>query len=155
MILTLEKYKVLTAGDTYWDTRWNYMGVVADIVKTLNFDTCVEVGTEGIGGKRIKIVSDSLEIYDESVFDLNRKKWPFKTDLFIALQVFEHLDTKNAFARLKEICKTAVISLPYMWDTPDDLMHHKIDEKKIFTWAGYHPVKSYKVAARIINVYKF
>ena len=109
----------------------------------------------------------------EYLHDATITPWPVdeKYDLFIALQVFEHLvdSQARAFQEVKRIAKYAILSLPYKWDCPKDNAnypeHHMIDENTILEWTnGEAPEKwvyiertGEKVSKgeRIIGLWKF
>jgi hypothetical protein len=71
------------------------------------------------------------------------KPWPVKDkayDLFVALQVWEHLDNKQsrAFREVMRISRMAVLSFPHNWNCPKDNpnypAHHMIDKELIGDW---------------------
>jgi hypothetical protein len=80
-------------------------------------------------------------------------------DLVLCLQVLEHLETPEPFARkLFEIGRTVIISVPYRW--PEDLwpwhLHDPVDEAKLERWTGRQPTEIRIVAderERMIAVY--
>lgn len=151
MILTEQEFNRITNGIKYWNNRWNYIGHVVNIVNTLQFNNSIEVGTNGVA-----IISDSLKIESENQFDLDSDNYPFNTDLFIALQVFEHLKyPAKAFENVKKTCKQAIISLPFEWICPADPMHHMITKDKILSWFKMEANRELRVASRIILYYKF
>lgn len=83
------------------------------------------------------------------VFDANKiDKWKQipdkKYDLFIGMQVFEHLNNqKEIWAEVQRISNHAIISLPYMWDCYDSCRsHHGINEDVIQKWTKMTPVYS-------------
>jgi hypothetical protein len=100
--------------------------------------------------------------------------WPIKDkeyDLFIALQVWEHLagKQKEAFREAMRTSKMAILSFPYMWDCPIDNAnypeHHMISEEIIREWTlNIEPNKIVKIprtgdrvskGPRIIYFWKF
>jgi hypothetical protein len=71
------------------------------------------------------------------------KPWPIRDksyDVFIALQVWEHLDNKQsrAFREVMRIARSAILSFPYNWNCPEDNAnypeHHLIDQELIGDW---------------------
>ena len=71
------------------------------------------------------------------------KPWPVvdkQYDLFIALQVWEHLSNNQsrAFREVMRISKAVVLSFPYNWDCPENNAnypeYHDIDEELIAGW---------------------
>jgi hypothetical protein len=62
-------------------------------------------------------------------------------DLFLALQVFEHLKrdkVRGVFAEARRIARNIIISLPYKWNVPSNMLmypsHHMIDENTVVEW---------------------
>lgn len=71
------------------------------------------------------------------------KPWPIADksyDLFIALQVWEHLDNKQSFAfrEVMRVSRAAILSFPYLWHCKKNSLsypeHHMIDEELISNW---------------------
>jgi hypothetical protein len=169
----------------YYEGRWAYYSEVTDIIRANediskvlelgpSFQTIVKncdimVKPENdVWGRPEKFVAKE---YDH---DATVTPWPIKDkeyDLFIALQVWEHLDgrQKEAFKEVMRISKMAILSFPYMWDCPKDNAnypeHHMIDEKIIADWTLHiEPVKIIKISRtgervskgpRIIYFWKF
>jgi hypothetical protein len=82
--------------------------------------------------------------YDDSIpattHDATDFPWPFPDkafDLFIALQVFEHLKDRQqeAFLEVRRIARHAILSLPIDWvmDDPRNC-HHMISEQRALSW---------------------
>ena len=73
------------------------------------------------------------------IHDARRTPWPMEDDaydLFVGLQVFEHLvDSQNAaFQEVRRIAKHAVISLPIDWVMKDPTnTHHQISNEQALT----------------------
>jgi len=74
------------------------------------------------------------------VHDATRAPWPVADkhyDLFVALQVFEHLGTRQNEA-FREVCRTArhaIISLPIGWEMADPTnCHHQISPETALSW---------------------
>ena len=72
-----------------------------------------------------------------------KKPWPINDkqyDLFIALQVWEHLGNKQsrAFREAIRISKAVILSFPYKWNCPKNNAnypeHHEVDEELIGDW---------------------
>ncbi len=79
-------------------------------------------------------------------------------DMFVALQVFEHLGPKQSeiFTEIKRISKHAIISIPYLWNCPHDLEHHMVDDEKINKWTNNtKPINKQNFSGRLILTYKF
>jgi len=138
-LATIEDFNRVKANNPYWSDRWNYLSVVVDFLKKLEFKTSLE-----IGAKELKLVSTSdtmdIEQYDGLTYlhDVTTKL-PIedkKYDILIALQVWEHLGDKKqeAFKEAMRVSKTMLLSFPYLWDCPKDLSHHNIGREQIAEW---------------------
>lgn len=141
--------------EEYYQGRWAYFSEVITMVNEVQPTSVLELGpalftmvkNSDIMHKpeadRWGIPSDIKSI--EYVHDATECPWPVsdkKYDLFIALQVFEHLVDKQAeaFQEVKRIAKCAILSLPYKWNCPVDNAnypeHHMIDENTILGWTN-------------------
>lgn len=170
--------KVEKINDDYWnhtwEGRWKYMYLVTKELKLINPDTIIELGAYKIN---LTSISDNMDLNKEfiDVNNLNNKTyiqdaiilpWDIKDkyyDVFVGLQVFEHLGDKQSdvFKEVERISKYAILSFPYKWNTPNDIIHYNIDDKKIKEWTNnIKPEKiiyiNYpKVRRRVICIYKF
>jgi len=169
-LITKEEFDKLAEEYRYWRERWSYIGVVANILEQESFDTVLEMGNKGVP---IVKGSDSMDIeaYEGLTYlhDAKITPWPLKDkeyDVFIALQVWEHLRDKqeDAFKEVIRCSKIAILSFPYKWNCPNDPMHHNIDENRIKKWTlGIKPTEIIPVITsnsensrnRIIYVFKF
>ena len=90
------------------------------------------------------------------IFDATTKPWPIADkayDMFIALQVWEHLDGKQtrAFREVMRVSKKAVLSFPYHWeggiaDKPSHRAHRDIDMELIRDWTlGIEPKRTIEI----------
>jgi Methyltransferase domain len=137
----------------YYVGRWEYFKVVIDIVNRLKPQSVLELGP----GQHtiVKRCDVMLKPEDDAwgrpvnpigkviLHNATEKPWPVadkQYDLFIALQVWEHLDNKQsrAFREVMRVSRAAILSLPYLWDVPPDSRnypaHHQIDEELIGDW---------------------
>ena len=155
-IMTRQDFERLVAGTyaDYYAGRWAYYKEVADIIKNERPDASVELGPGYIpivknGDVILNPLDDQFGKPGETpnrvhIFDATTKHWPIadKTyDIFIALQVWEHLDGKQtrAFREVMRIAKKAVLSFPYNWDggvidKPSHRAHRDIDMELIRDW---------------------
>ena len=170
--------------EEYYIGRWAYINEVIKLIEDIKPNSVLELGPAlftvvkysdiirkpeidnwGIPNKNISV---------EYLHDATIIPWPIenkKYDLFVALQVFEHLVDKQieAFREAKRISNYAILSLPYKWNVPQDNAnypeHHMIDEETILSWTeGLKPLKwiyiertGEKVSKgeRIIGLWKF
>jgi Methyltransferase domain len=82
------------------------------------------------------------------VHDVTSIPWPFADgayDLFVALQVFEHLGaSQNAvFQEVARVARHAIISVPIDWDMDDPRnCHHQISNERALSWfLPYRPTR--------------
>jgi len=139
--MTYDDYKELEMLDPYYKGRWHYYKMVVDLLQRLSFDTCLELGPY----KKPMVQGADVIDKDRHLGDLtyehdaNLIPWPVRDgqyDLFIALQVWEHLERKReAFEEVRRIAKMAVLSFPLNWYCPGNL-HHGITEEKIAEWTN-------------------
>ena len=136
----------------YYVGRWEYFKEVIKIIKNIKVNKVLELGPGFIPiVKNADIMLNPLEDQfgrpdNEKViyYNATRKPWPIKDkeyDLFIALQVWEHLDNKQTRV-FKEVIRTsrmAILSFPYLWEggeeaKPSHRAHRNIDKELIGDW---------------------
>jgi hypothetical protein len=159
----------------YWKNRWDYLKHVVEWLRELRPLTVLELGANGIN---LTSVSDNMDLkaglIDED--NVNRRMYiqdatqtPYAIqdkyyDVFVALQVFEHLGDKQptVFEEIRRISKAAILSFPYKWIRPGN-KHHAIDEAVISRWTNNEkPFRVQTIAGpkstntdRIIYMFKF
>ncbi|NCA68135.1 MAG: hypothetical protein EOM87_08755 [Clostridia bacterium] len=169
--------------EDYYLGRWAYFKEVIKMVDEIKPDSVLELGPALFTLVKNSDIMRKPEIDKwgvpsgvksvEYLHDATKMPWPVdkKYDLFIALQVFEHLVNcqAEAFQEVKRIAKYAILSLPYKWDCPKDNAnypeHHMIDENTILNWTkGEEPIKWVYIertgarvskGERIIGLWKF
>jgi len=133
-----------------WHRRWLYYEQAGRLALTVSHETVLEAGTE------------SLCVFPGATvvgFDL-REPFPVADkafDLFIALQVWEHLEGRQvaAFAEVRRIAGAAVLSVPYCW-TAGGPEHEGIDMPRIVEWAGgVKPCAVSVVTSRAVCLWRF
>lgn len=162
MYLTHESFlkKVEKSGSEYWREgkvyRWEYISFVIEEAKKLNPEYIAEAGSSGIP---LNSMSDLLD-YPE--FDLDKTPYLFSdkaVDLFIALQVWEHLNNQTAaFQEVMRISSSAILSFPYKWPEGKghDNHHVGIDDKKINEWTcGIKPETTKLIKNRMVCIWQF
>ena len=147
----------------YYKSRWPYLKQAIEIAVEERPENILEVGSSWLplfkGADVMDIRADVPNL--KYHHDLSKIRWPipdFSYDLLIGLQVWEHLGDKqaDAFREVMRVAKKAILSFPYKWDCPHDLMHHMIDEEKIARWTlNVKPVKVIQAQGRIIYFFKF
>jgi hypothetical protein len=81
-----------------------------------------------------------------------------KYDVFVGLQVFEHLSPNQSeiFKEIERISKYCILTVPYMWDCPNDIEHHMITDDIISKWTlGYKPYRKSINSGRLMICFKF
>jgi len=169
--------------EEYYAGRWAYFREVIKMVEEIDPRSVLELGpalftivknSDIMRKPEIDVWGAPADVQAmEYLHDATITPWPVckKYDLFIALQVFEHLTGRQAqaFQEVKRIARYAILSLPYKWDCPVDNAnypeHHMIDESTILGWTnGEAPQKwvyiertGKKVSKgeRIIGLWKF
>ena len=74
------------------------------------------------------------------VADATKTPWPIDDkayDLFVALQVFEHLGTHQpeAFREVRRVARNAILSLPIDWVMADPRnCHHGLTHEQVLAW---------------------
>lgn len=137
----------------YYSGRWEYYKEVLNVIKNESVTNVLELGPgffpivknadvmispeQDQFGKPFKTSGKTI-IHDATI-----KPWPIKEkeyDLFIALQVWEHLDNKQsrAFREVMRISNKAILSFPYRWEggeeKPSHRAHRFIDQELIGDW---------------------
>lgn len=157
----------------YYAPRWDYYKKVIEFLSEYNtFESALELGPYKfsiVKSKNVDVIDIESHIENSTIHDANKIPWPCNDkqyDLFIGLQVLEHLDNKEAvFKEIQRISKYAIISLPYRWRNSEP-GHNDIDENVIFQWFKMHPThtfiikdkkikKNKKKYDRIVCFYKF
>ena len=184
--MTISDYQALICGDLgdYYAGRWEYYNVVIDMIQRNNPSSVLELGPGQhtlVQGCDI-MVKPEIDVWGSPInpvgrvylHDATEKPWPIADksyDLFIGLQVWEHLSNKQprAFREVMRIAKAAILSFPYQWDCPKDNAnypeHHQIDEALIADWTlNFKPEEVVKIqrtgekvskGPRIIYYWKF
>ena len=166
-LMTYPEFEELRKQDPYYKkSRWEYLKEVIDIITKESFNSVLELGAYKqpiVHGSDIMDVNPNLPNLTY-LHNAAKIPWPVensKYDLFIALQVWEHLKDKQkeAFKEIIRISKMAILSFPLNWNCPGNC-HHNITEEKISEWTLHvNPVKKIKVgkktSKRIIYFFKF
>lgn len=137
-----------------WPIRWEYMAVTMAWLQGIHPLPCsiLEAGTNGISTctDSVSIGLDSDTHTPSIVHDITQAPWPIKDkefDVFIALQVWEHLDggQQRAFQEAQRISKHIILSFPYLWLNPDkNNCHYNITADTIDKWTfGIQPTKKF------------
>ena len=148
--LTRPDFEEMAARFPYYNGRWGYiskaMAEASTLIETRGLRTALEVGAPV---RPIIVGADVLDIRARpeldptvpiTVHDATKIPWPVGDkayDLFIALQVFEHLRDRQreAFLEVRRIARHAIISLPIDWEMDDPRnCHHRISNERALAW---------------------
>ena len=159
-VITQAEYEAAMAADNYYAGRWPYLRFAAEMAANVEAppDRVLE-----LGAYHLAIVPDChtmdirADLTPTFVHDARITPWPIAAgayDLFIALQVFEHLGgpasgaQERAFAEIRRVLAppsatssgpsgggTAILSFPYQW-AREAGWHGGIDLDVITRWAG-------------------
>ncbi len=148
--MTWPEYDALVAALPYYAGRWSYMSAAlaesADLIRRHGLRTALELGAPV---RPIIVGADVMDVVARpeldasipmTIHDATRTPWPFADkayDLFLALQVFEHLKggQQDAFREVRRVARHAVLSLPIGWEMADPKnAHHMISEERVLGW---------------------
>jgi len=142
-------------------TRWEYFRKVVDYLKIINPKSSLELGCASTS-----VVLDGDTIDKDKLPNITycwnalNLPWPVenkKYDVFVALQVWEHLKKNHnkVFQEVPRVSRWAILSLPYKWKHPG--FHGGITKSVIKKWT--HPylpfIKPLIIKNRIMYVFKF
>ena len=150
--LRKEEFQAVAERFPYYKGRWKYMFVAGalsgDIIDTYRAKNALELGPHLrpviVGADVMDLDERSRETLEGAghvvVHDATVTPWPIadkRYDLFVALQVFEHLGTRQAEA-FREVCRVArhaIISVPIDWQMADPTnCHHQLSAETALSW---------------------
>jgi hypothetical protein len=148
--LTQREFEDMTRRFPYYEGRWSYtsaaLALATELIKRRHLRTALELGAPLrpiIVGAHVMDVTARPELDPRvsiTVHDATKEPWPFDDkayDLFMALQVFEHLGDRQpeAFREVRRIARNAIISLPIDWEMEDPTnCHHRIPNERVLSW---------------------
>lgn len=150
--ISYKDFQQVANVDEYYKNRWSYYQDVIYLLKKtgIPFSNAVDLGPY-----KLSVIknSDTIDKEDRGnttyIFNANKiDKWQKisakQYDLFIGMQVFEHLKNQHEiWQEVKRISNYALISLPYMWNCYNTLLnHHGINEEVIYKWTKMTPTYS-------------
>lgn len=160
--ITRGEFLVLEMSHPYYRGRWEYYGAAVDLIKADRPKSVLELGPHQFSLVKGADVMDRSGAMESVAYryDATKTPWPIenkKYDLFVALQVWEHLEGKQqeAFSEVMRVSRRAILSFPYKWDCPGDC-HHAIDDEVIGKWTKRTaPKKTSQVGPRKLYYYVF
>lgn len=163
-ILTDDEFTKQRGQDCYWRGRWEYFAAAGRLIADVPPGDVLEIGPYTIPllcESRIMDIRHFVpdvsidDTYCRTVIhDARDTPFPFDDksfDLVVALQVWEHLGTRQAeaFAEVRRISKRFLMSVPYQW-TVGEPSHRHIDQQTIDAWAnGDAPKRIEKVKGNV------
>jgi hypothetical protein len=143
----------------YYRRRTQYMsaaaGAIDDLIARHDATTALELGPHlrplVIGADVLEIkAKDDMQVDGRLIIhDARDVPWPIADkayDVFVALQVFEHLRGHQAaaFREVRRVARHAVLSLPIDWVMPDPTnIHHQLSNETVLGW--FAPVRPTRV----------
>jgi hypothetical protein len=140
----------LAVAEPYYKPRRVYLsaaaGVARELIERRSLQTALELGPHLrpliVGADVMDVVrNDALRAEGRrTVHDATDVPWPFADkayDLFVALQVFEHLGTRQreAFLEVRRVARHAILSLPIDWVMADPAnCHHGLTNERVLAW---------------------
>jgi hypothetical protein len=160
--MTELEFDEMTHRFPYYAGRWSYTSVAlaqaADLIRRLGLRNALELGAPVrpiISGADVMDMKARPELDPEvsiTIHDATKTPWPVADkayDLFVALQVFEHLRDRQpeAFLEVRRVARHAILSLPIDWVMSDPTnKHHQIPNERVLSW--FAPV----VPSRVFTV---
>jgi hypothetical protein len=148
--VTRSEFEELASRDPYYRGRRRYFGTAAavagDMIVRLQLGSALELGPNVrplIVGADVMDRIPRPDVRSTGRFvphDATVIPWPIadrRYDLFVALQVFEHLGSGQpaAFAEVRRIARHAIISLPIDWQMDDPRNpHHGLSHDVVLSW---------------------
>lgn len=140
----------MAARFPYYNGRWGYvskaLAEASTLIQTHDLRTALELGAPV---RPIIFGADVIDIRARpeldptvpiTIHDATKTPWPVGDkayDLFIALQVLEHLRDRQreAFLEVRRVSRHAIISLPIDWEMDDPRnCHHRISQERALAW---------------------
>lgn len=148
--LTRPEFEEMAARFPYYNGRWGYMSAAlaqaSALIKRHGLGTALELGAPvrpiivGADVMDIKARPELDPTVPITIHDATDAPWPVGDkayDLFLALQVFEHLRDRQreAFLEVRRVARHAIISLPIDWEMDDPRnCHHRISNERALSW---------------------
>lgn len=167
--LNRSEYAALEREFVHYQGRWTYhskaLDVIAGLIARRRLTSAIELGplwrscvvnADVMDIRDVVRLDPSARLYHHNAANL---PWPVEVayDLFVGLQVFEHLDADFAtgrriphlrniqrlvFSEVRRIARHAVISLPIGWQMQDDRdCHHNLSEDIVSEWFDCVPTQ--------------
>ncbi len=148
--MTRPEFDSMVEAFPYYAGRWVYLRIALAEATRLIVDRRLRTTLElGAPVRPVIVGADVMDVVARpeldatvpvTVHDATVIPWPVADkayDLFMALQVFEHLGDRQpeAFREVRRIARHAIISLPIDWEMDDPgNCHHRIPEARVLSW---------------------
>ena len=159
-VITEPEFEAVAAtAPKYYRGRRRYISAAAtaadDLIARHGLRSALELGPHLrplIVGADVMDRNEPTDLIDAGkvvVHDAREAPWPFADgayDLFVALQVFEHIvgGQEAAFREVRRVARHAVISLPSDWVMTDPTnCHHMISNERALSW--FAPVEPTRI----------
>lgn len=160
-VITESEFEAVAAAAprNYYKGRRRYISAAAtaadDLIARHGLQSALELGPHLrplIVGADVMDRSQPEDLTDAGTVTVHNAidaPWPFEDgsyDLFVALQVFEHIvgGQEIAFREVRRVAKHAVISLPIDWVMKDPTnCHHMISNERALSW--FAPVEPTRI----------
>ena len=148
--LPASEIRALRERDPYYRGREGYLtvaaGIASELIKRDGLRTALELGPNL---RPLLYAADVMDYQSRrglelegrvTIHDARVTPWPFadgEYDLFVALQVFEHLGTSQpeAFREVIRVARHAILSLPIDWVMEDtNNAHHGLTHERALSW---------------------
>lgn len=151
MYLTRIDFEAMRALDKYYANteRWDLYAAAIRLLEAIDPNPAKVLE---LGPYKLPLVSHcatmDMRRRPTILHDARETPWPVKNgefDVFVALQVWEHLGDQQipAFDEVRRIAKTALLSFPFLWNCKSNPSHHMIDSETIARWTRqYQPTSS-------------
>lgn len=161
--ISREDYKKICEKNRYYKGRWRYFRKAISLINNSKPTSALELGPYKHPIMKNSDVMDIKKYTDKAkyVHDASIIPWPIndkKYDLFVALQVWEHLGDKQkeAFKEVIRISRSAILSFPLNWQCEPGNCHNGITEEIIAEWTNnIEPIHKIKVGKRIVYMFNF
>jgi hypothetical protein len=143
--LSKDDFDDMVRQHVYYRNRWGYFSAAIELARKRSPQTVLELGPAVLpivrGSDTMNPDNNIILLYPPRfIHDARVIPWPIADkayDLFIALQVWEHLGPmqREAFGEVMRIARSAVLSFPLEWTScPPDDDHYMITEQTIRDW---------------------
>jgi hypothetical protein len=148
--MTELEFDEMTDRFPYYAGRWSYTSIAlaqaADLIRRHDLRNALELGAPVrpiITGADVMDIKARPELDPGvaiTIHDATHRPWPVGDkayDLFVALQVFEHLRDQQpeAFLEVRRVARHANLSLPIDWVMSDPTnKHHQIPNERVLSW---------------------